>query len=246
MDVMLASGETIFCSKGINPDLFEATCGGMGLTGLISRIKFSLKKIETSFIRQKQIKASSLEELIGLFSEYKHYTYSVAWIDCLKKGPHFGRGILMLGEHAVYSELNESQQKNPLQLPGKRQINFPFSLPSWVLNAFTVKAFNFLFYAKNFKKEIKSIIGCIPFFYPLDVILHWNRGYGKKGFVQYQFVIPEEGGQKNLTEILRLIGGSGCTPFLNVFKRMGDGQGILSFPFKGYTLAIDFPVTKKL
>src|ERR1700692_3553883 len=140
MDVMLASGETIFCSKGINPDLFEATCGGMGLTGLISRIKFSLKKIETSFIRQKQIKASSLEELIGLFSEYKHYTYSVAWIDCLKKGPHFGRGILMLGEHAVYSELNESQQKNPLQLPGKRQINFPFSLPSWVLNAFTVKA----------------------------------------------------------------------------------------------------------
>ena len=100
MDIVLASGDTITCSPAINPDLFEATCGGMGLTGIISRVKFQLKKIETSYIRQKQVKAGNLEELIRLFDEYKHYTYSVAWIDCLKKGPHFGRSILMLGEHA--------------------------------------------------------------------------------------------------------------------------------------------------
>ncbi len=101
----------------------------------------------------------------------------------------------MLGEHADLKDLNEKQQKDPLRLPAKKQINFPFNLPSWVLNAYTVKAFNFLFYAKNFKKEINNIIGYEPFFYPLDAILHWNRGYGKKGFVQYQFVLPLEARQ---------------------------------------------------
>jgi len=84
------------------------------------------------------------------------------------------------------------------------------------------------------------------FFFPLDAINNWNRGYGKRGFIQYQFVIPEENGRQHLVEILEMIAASGCTPFLNVFKRMGEGQGILSFPFKGYTLAIDFPVTKQL
>ncbi|HEV3221814.1 MAG TPA: FAD-binding oxidoreductase [Puia sp.] len=241
LDLILNTGGTITCSYEINPDLFEATCGGMGLTGLISRIKFRLKKIETSFICQKQIKAVNLEELIGLFSEYRHYTYSVAWIDCLKKGPHFGRGILMLGEHAVFSDLNEKQKKEPLQLSGKRQINLPFSLPSWLLNAFTVKAFNFLFYAKNYKKEINSVIGYAPFFYPLDAILHWNRGYGKKGFVQYQFVLPLEA-KKGLIEILQRISDKGLGSFLAVLKVFGKQESIISFPKEGYTLALDFPV----
>jgi decaprenylphospho-beta-D-ribofuranose 2-oxidase len=241
MDIMLASGETIFCSQEINPDLFEASCGGMGLTGLISRIKFRLKKIESSFIRQKQIKAENLEELIGLFTEYSHYTYSVAWIDCLKKDPHFGLGILMLGEHASLTDLNEKQKKDPLKLPGKRHINFPFVLPSWVLNAFTVKAFNFLFYAKNFKKEINNVIGYTAFFYPLDAILHWNRGYGKKGFVQYQFVLPLEA-KKGLVEILRCINDKGLGSFLAVLKIFGKQESIISFPKEGYTLALDFPV----
>jgi FAD/FMN-containing dehydrogenase len=241
MEIVLASGQAITCSPEINSDLFEASCGGMGLTGIISRVKFRLKKIETSFIRQKQIKAGSLDELIRLFEEYKHYTYSVAWIDCLKKGPHFGRSILMLGEHASVLELNEKQKTNPLQLPGKKQINFPFSLPSWVLNTFTVKAFNFLFYAKNFKKEINQVIGYEPFFYPLDAILHWNRGYGKNGFVQYQFVLPLEA-EKGLVEILHRIGNKGMGSFLAVLKVFGKQESIISFPREGYTLALDFPV----
>jgi decaprenylphospho-beta-D-ribofuranose 2-oxidase len=241
MEIVLASGQSLTCSPDINSDLFEASCGGMGLTGIISRIKFRLKKIETSFIRQKQIKAGNLDELIRLFEEYKHYTYSVAWIDCLKKGPHFGRSILMLGEHASVQELGEKQKKNPLQLPGKKQINFPFSLPSWVLNTFTVKAFNFLFYAKNLKKEINQLIGYEPFFYPLDAILHWNRGYGKKGFVQYQFVLPLEA-EKGLEEILHRISNKGMGSFLAVLKVFGKQESIISFPREGYTLALDFPV----
>jgi decaprenylphospho-beta-D-ribofuranose 2-oxidase len=245
MDIVLASGDTITCTPVINHDLFEATCGGMGLTGIISRIKFKLKKIETSYIRQKQIKAGNLEELIGLFDEYKDYNYSVAWIDCLKKGPHFGRSILMLGEHAALNDLDEKQNKNPLRLPKKKQINFPFNLPSWVLNAFTVKAFNFLFYSKNFKKEINNVIGYEPFFYPLDAILHWNRGYGKKGFVQYQFVIPLES-KKGLVEILNRISDKGLGSFLAVLKVFGKQESIISFPREGYTLALDFPVKEGL
>ena len=245
MDIVLATKETITCSPEINRDLFEATCGGMGLTGIISRIKFRLKKIETSFIRQKQIKAENLEELIGLFDEYHGYTYSVAWIDCLKKGPHFGRSILILGEHAGLQDLNEKQSKNPLSVAGKKQINFPFNLPSWVLNSITVKAFNFLFYSKNFKKEINRITGYEPFFYPLDSILHWNRVYGKKGFVQYQFVLPLEA-KDGLVKILNRISDKGLGSFLAVLKVFGKQESIISFPREGYTLALDFPVKADL
>jgi decaprenylphospho-beta-D-ribofuranose 2-oxidase len=245
MDVVLATGETITCSPEIHGDLFEATCGGMGLTGIISRVKFRLKKIETSFIRQKQIKAANLEELIRLFDEYKHYTYSVAWIDCLKEGSQFGRSILMLGEHAELKDLDDRKQRDPLRLPGKKQINFPFNLPSWILNVYTVKAFNFFFYSKNFKKEINNIVGYEPFFYPLDAILHWNRCYGKKGFVQYQFVLPLEAKQ-GLVEILQRISKKGMGSFLTILKVFGKQESIISFPKEGYTLALDFPVRGNL
>lgn len=245
MEIVLASKESLVCSPQIHPDLFEATCGGMGLTGIISRVKFQLKKIATSFIRQKQVKASNLEELIRLFDEYNHYTYSVAWIDCLKKGKDFGRSILMLGEHASPEDLDEKQKQHPLQLPKKKQINFPFNLPSWVLNSFTVKAFNFLFYQKNLKREINNVIGYEPFFYPLDAILHWNRGYGKNGFVQYQFVLPLEA-KKGLIEILNAISDKGLGSFLAVLKVFGKQESIISFPREGYTLALDFPVKSGL
>ncbi|PWT75987.1 MAG: FAD-linked oxidase [Bacteroidetes bacterium] len=245
MDIMLSSGKLITCSPEVHPDLFEATCGGMGLTGIITRVKFKLKKIETSFIRQKQIKAENLEEIIRLFEEYNHYTYSVAWIDCLKKGRNFGRSILMLGEHASLVELSQTQKNAPLQLPKKKQIVFPFNLPSWVLNAFTVKAFNFLFYLKNLKKEINNVVSYEPFFYPLDAILHWNRGYGKNGFVQYQFVLPLAAKQ-GLIEILQRISDKGLGSFLAVLKVFGKQESIISFPKEGYTLALDFPVKKGL
>ena len=241
MDIVLASKKMITCSPRMNEDLFEATCGGMGLTGLITRVRFQLKKIETSFIKQKQIKAGNLEELIRLFETYHQYTYSVAWIDCLKKGEQFGRSILMLGEHARLSDLNEKQQQDSLQLPKKKQINFPFNLPSWVLNAFTVRAFNYLFYAKNFKREINNVISYEPFFYPLDAILHWNRGYGKNGFVQYQFVLPLQA-KPGLIEILNRISDKGLGSFLAVLKVFGKQESIISFPREGYTLALDFPI----
>lgn len=246
MDIILADGTSVTCSPTQYPDLFEATCGGMGLTGMITRIKFKLKKIPSSYIKQKQIKAANLDELIRLFEEYKHYTYSMAWIDCLQKGNSFGRGIMTIGEFATPEELNEKQRKAPLALPKKKAITIPFNFPSWSLNTFTVKAFNFLYYNKNVKKEISSVTTYEPFFYPLDALLHWNRCYGKKGFVQYQFVLPLQA-KEGLIDILRRIGAKGMGSFLVVLKVFGKQEdNLISFPFEGYTLALDFPVRKGL
>ena len=128
-----------------------------------------------------------------------------------------------------------------MKFPAKKQINFPFNLPSWVLNSFTVKLFNFLYYGKNFKKEINNVVSYEPFFYPLDAISHWNRGYGKKGFVQYQFVLPLEAKQ-GLIEILKRISDKGLGSFLAVLKVFGKQESMISFPIEGYTLALDFPV----
>ncbi len=241
MDVVISNGDVLTCSTSENVDLFRATCGGMGLTGVISRVKFDLKKISTAYIKQKQIKASNLEEIISLFEEYKDYTYSVAWIDCLKKGEHFGRSILILGEHATEEELNDKQKNQPLPKPANKQLPFPFNLPSWVLNPFTVKAFNFLYYGKNFKKVIDNVVPYEPFFYPLDAIANWNRGYGKKGFVQYQFVLPLDAKQ-GLIDILHSISDAGLGSFLAVLKVFGKQESLISFPMEGYTLALDFPV----
>ena len=245
MDVVLADGRSITCSPSENTDLFWATCGGMGLTGIITRVRFRLKKIETSYIRQKQVKAANLEELLRLFDLYKEYTYSVAWIDCLQKGAHFGRSILMLGEHAGLADLSPSQKEKPLSLPPRRQISFPFNLPSFVLNSFTVKAFNALYYAKNTKREINNVVSYEPFFYPLDAVLHWNRGYGRKGFVQYQFVLPLQS-REGLEAILHKIAAAGLGSFLAVLKVFGRQDDLISFPAEGYTLALDFPVRDNL
>lgn len=245
MDVITGKKETFTCSKEVLPDLFWATCGGMGLTGIITRVKFGLKKIETAYIKQKQIKARNLDELIRLFEEYNQYTYSMAWIDCLQKGDSFGRGILIVGEHATKEELTAQQAAAPLHLPDKRPLSVPFNFPSFALNTLTVKAFNWLYYAKNTKREINNVIPYEPFFYPLDAILHWNRGYGKAGFVQYQFVLPLDK-KDGLVEILKRISDAGLGSFLAVLKVFGHQDDLISFPRQGYTLALDFPVRKGL
>jgi FAD/FMN-containing dehydrogenase len=151
----------------------------------------------------------------------------------------------MRGEHAGLKDLDAKQRMEPLKVPAKKQISFPFNLPSFVLNQYTVKAFNFLFYGKNFKKEINNVVSYEPFFYPLDAILNWNRGYGKKGFLQYQFVLPLESKQ-GLIEILHRISNAGMGSFLAVLKVFGEQNDLISFPKKGYTLALDFPVRNNL
>ncbi|HVU97314.1 MAG TPA: FAD-binding oxidoreductase [Puia sp.] len=243
--ILLADGTIAEASRTENADLFWANFGGLGLLGVILTARLKLRRVETTYFKQKSIKIKNLDHMLEALEQYDHdYNYSVAWIDALAKGPKLGGGVLTLGNAAKLSELPENLKSNPLKLHATSRLTVPFFLPSFVLNGLTVRMLNkVIAFVQNSPKEF---VHYEKFFFPLDAINNWNRGYGKRGFIQYQFVIPEDNGKKNLTEILEMIAASGCTPFLNVFKRMGEGQGILSFPFKGYTLAIDFPVTKNL
>jgi decaprenylphospho-beta-D-ribofuranose 2-oxidase len=243
--ILLADGRVMEASRTENADLFWANFGGLGLLGIILRARIRLRKIETTYFKQKSMVINGLDHMLESLDRFDHeYNYSVAWIDALAKGNKLGSGVLTLGNAARFDELPEKLKADPLKLHKTGRLAVPFFLPSFALNGLTVRMLNrVIAFVQNSPKEF---VHYEKFFFPLDAINNWNKGYGKRGFIQYQFVIPEEDGKKNLTEILELIAGSHCTPFLNVFKRMGDGQGILSFPFKGYTLAIDFPVTREL
>ena len=239
MSVLTGTGETLVCSATNRSDLFWATCGGMGLTGIILEITFRLKKINTAFIHQKQIKARNLDEIMSLFEENSRYTYSVGWIDCLKSGKNFGRSILILGEHATGDEVKSGKTLVPKE---KALVTVPFYFPSFVLNGFSVRVFNALYYSKNYKRVMDGVVHYDSFYYPLDSILGWNKIYGRKGFVQYQFVLPLAASKEGLIEILTRINRKGTGSFLAVLKLFGEQDDLISFPMKGYTLALDFPI----
>ncbi|MGZ5263736.1 MAG: FAD-binding protein [Kaistella sp.] len=242
------NAEVITCSRTENEDKFWATIGGMGLTGIILSAKFKLKNIETAYIRQESIKAENLDEIFSLFDESESWTYSVAWIDCLQTGKNIGRSILMRGEHAFKHELPKNLQENPLRLRKRMIPTVPFYFPDFLLNNFTVKLFNLLYFNKQKRKEVKNFVDYETFFYPLDVANDWNKIYGKKGFIQYQMVIPKEKGKEGMKRILQTIAKSGNGSFLAVLKLFGEEnpQAYNAFPFEGYTLALDFKVNSKL
>ncbi|MEM6262548.1 MAG: FAD-binding oxidoreductase [Bacteroidota bacterium] len=247
-DLMLSDGQIITCARNENPDWFWATVGGMGLTGIIVQATFQLKPIETAYIRMESIKAQNLAEIMSLFEASEDWTYTVSWIDCLQKGKHIGRSIMMRGEHATIDELPPKFSGAPLSLKPKMNLNVPFQFPSFALNTLSVKAFNFLYYHKQRQKQLNIISDYDTFFYPLDAIHNWNRIYGKKGFTQYQFVIPKEVSREGLEEILRTIAASGQGSFLAVLKLFGKNnpEAYNSFPFEGYTLALDFKINRSL
>lgn len=247
-DLLLHHGEIIRCSKTENTDLFKLTCGGMGLTGVILKVCFQLSPIETSYIRQESTKAKNLDEIMKIFETESHWSNSVAWIDCLSKGNQLGRSIMMVGEFAKKSELKTTKQKSePLAIHKEGKLFVPFNFPSFVLNSFSVKAFNFLYYNKHPKGKIESIIHYDTFYYPLDVILHWNRIYGKNGFTQYQFVLPPETSHEGLVKIIEKIGERKMGSFLTVLKLFGaQKENYLRFPTEGYTLAMDFKINPQL
>lgn len=246
--LMKENAEVITCSREENTEDFWATVGGMGLTGIILSAKIKLKNIETAYIRQESIKADNLDKIFQLFEESEGWLYNVAWIDCLQKGENIGRSILMRGYHALREELPPKLHKNPLKNPRKIMPTIPFYFPSWVLNSFTIKIFNWLYYNKQTKKSVEGFVHYEPFFYPLDVINEWNKIYGKKGFIQYQMVIPKEKGKEGMRKILETIADSGNGSFLAVLKLFGKNnpKAYNSFPMEGYTLALDFKVNDKL
>lgn len=247
-DLMIESGEVVRCSRDENRELFWATIGGMGLTGVILSARFLLTKIETAYIRNEAIQAKNLDEIFELFEESESWTYTVAWLDCLQKGESLGKSIMLRGEHATLDELPPKLKKKPLKLKKKPKLNIPFFFPNFVLNPWSIKIFNWLYFNKQIKKHVKNIVDYDQFFYPLDMVHNWNRIYGKNGFIQYQFVIPKENGLEGMREILKTIAESGNGSFLVVLKLFGENNpnAYNSFPKPGYTLALDFKVNNGL
>lgn len=232
IELLLADGSQVICSRSERTVLFHATCGGMGLTGLIVTVTLRLLRIESAYIQQTTYKAANLEEALQLFETHSASTYSVAWIDCLASGAALGRSLLMVGEHA---------RDGQLLLPPKRALSVPVDMPAALLNRYSVQAFNELYYQRIRKAESKQRVSFESFFYPLDGIQQWNRLYGQQGFVQYQFVIPKAAGLQGMRAILERISASHRGSFLAVLKTFGAANhNLLSFPIEGYTLALDF------
>lgn len=240
--LILPSGETRVCQpEGENQDLFWATAGGMGLTGIIRDLTLQLRPIETAYISVKHRKARNLDEALSLLADDAlDDAYSVAWIDCLARGDRLGRSILMTGHHATRGEipLRISDPLNPKPPKAKK---IKRDLPAALLNPFTIRLFNAAYYAYQGRKT-EFVADYRTFFHPLDAIQNWNRMYGAPGFYQYQFVVPAETARECLKDVLSELSKAGAASFLAVLKRMGPSSpGWLSFPAPGFTLALDVP-----
>jgi len=234
--LMLADGAIVGCSRDQNPELFHATCGGMGLTGVILDAQIRLTKIKSQNISQKTVKTKNLEETFAAFETYGNDPYSVAWIDCCSKGKHIGRSLLTAGDFCDDGDLAYQPKPN---------FSVPFYFPSFVLNKYSASAFNWAYYHKVKERITRETVDIDTFFYPLDAIQNWNRIYGRNGFTQYQFVLPKRESFKGMEEIICKISEAGKGSFLAVLKLYGQANAnYLSFPMEGYGLALDFKVQK--
>ena len=235
LELLRSDGSRVTCSDLENPELFRTTIGGLGLTGMITKVRLQLKRVSGSFIEQEKHVFRNLTEFFSLTGQIEaRFEHAVAWVDCLSKGRSLGRGIMMCGNHARGASGRE---------PGSGLFrSVPFTPPFSLINGLSIRAFNECFFQKNSLSSGGSLIHYRPFFFPLDGISGWNRIYGSNGFHQYQCVIPNHCAESSLTEILKRIGRSRTGSFLAVLKRFGTKPpaGLLSFARPGVTLALDF------
>ncbi len=235
MRLMLASGEVINCSETEHAEIYHATCGGMGLTGVVVDASLQLRRISSAFVNQQGIKTNNLRECFDQIEAQNSAHYSVAWLDCMAQGEDLGRALLFLGEHCSDDERDQRQKRrNPT-------VNIPFTTPGLLLNRYSMRLFNRLYYKAAGRPEHSSRIHYKKYFFPLDSISNWNRLYGGRGFLQYQFVLPPETAYQGIHEILCRITAAGKGSFLSVLKKFGEANAnLLSFPTSGYTLTLDF------
>jgi decaprenylphospho-beta-D-ribofuranose 2-oxidase len=242
----LPSGEILTCSREQNAELFRATLGGMGLTGMILEATIQLLEIETGWLRHVTHTARHLDEALGHLENNHATTYSVAWIDCLARGPALGRSLIYLAEHATRRDVSGADV-DPLPAMRRSSLSVPNLAPSWLLNRASMRAFNELYFRRGAANDGNTLlVHWDKYFFPLDAIANWNRIYGRRGFVQYQCVIPTDRARAVLAEILGRVSQRGDASFLAVLKQLGDGEGLISFPLRGYTLTMDFPVTRTI
>lgn len=228
--------DILYCSPEESKELFQATVGGLGLTGAIVWADIQLRQIANAAVDSETIRFANLKAFFDLSAESDHdYEYTVAWIDCLARGKSLGRGLFMRGNHAA--------PQVRLPRPAEKIRSFPMEMPFPLVNAWSLRAFNSLYYRKQLPSLRRTITHYEPFFYPLDGILHWNRLYGRRGFLQYQCVVPPESASESISALLETIAMAKSGSFLAVLKMFGGqvSPGLLSFPRAGATLALDFP-----
>lgn len=232
-----SDGSRKICSRTENPELFAATVGGLGLTGVITWAELRLRSIPGPWIAREAVKFDRLDRFFDIAAESdERFEYTVAWIDCLARGKQLGRGIFYRGDHADGPTTSDRPGLEP-------RISVPVYAPRFLLNPASLRAFNALYYRRQRSAIVRDRVGYDPFFYPLDAIGGWNKLYGRRGFLQHQCVVPREGGREAIRELLARISAGGQGAFLTVLKHFGDldSPGLLSFPFPGLTLALDLP-----
>ena len=242
IELLTASGKTLNCSREENAEAFWATLGGLGLTGVIVSAKMCLMPIESAWIETKTTRTANLSETLAAFERGADAQYLVSWIDCLSSGADLGRSVVIEGAHASGARALQEIQGDVLALEMPKKKGVPVDLPNFLLNPWTVKKFNDLYY-DNHPSETK-LASFETFFYQLDKIENWNKIYGSRGFVQYQCVVPIDNATATLTHLLETISASGQAAFLAVLKRMGATDDVpLDFGMDGYSLALDIPMT---
>ncbi|MEU9603171.1 FAD-binding oxidoreductase [Streptomyces sp. NPDC048057] len=240
LDLLTADGTVQTVGPG--HELFDATAGGMGLTGVVLAAALRLQRVETAYMLVDTERAVDLDDAMAKLSATDHrYGYSVAWIDLLARGRATGRSVLTRGDHAPLAALPPRLARAPLAFRPGRLPAAPDAVPRGLLNRTTVGLFNEFWYRKAPRSRTGQVQRLTSFFHPLDGVPHWNRIYGRDGFVQYQFVVAH-GQEETLRRVVRRIARRGCPTFLAVLKRFGPGDaGWLSFPMPGWTLALDVP-----
>jgi decaprenylphospho-beta-D-ribofuranose 2-oxidase len=241
-ELITANGQTHICSREQNPELFWATIGGLGQTGVITRVSLELARISSAYISMQHARTQNLEETLKLCLTLED-DFSVCWVDSLARGKHLGRGVLMVGHHASAEEVAElSPDLAPFSSPRELHLKLPFFVPSVLTGQLTWRAFNAAYYAAEGRHPPHRLLHYRPYFFPLDGVAHWNRIYGRNGFLEYQFAVPIEAAEPVCREVLDCLSRSGNGSFLAVLKRLGPSSGgHLSFPIEGITLAVDMP-----
>jgi decaprenylphospho-beta-D-ribofuranose 2-oxidase len=243
LDLVTADGEVRTLSpEGPDPELFWATAGGMGLTGVVVRATLKLNRVETAYFKVDTDQIDNLDDLMSRQSVGdEDYLESVSWFDSTSTGPRLGRGILTRANHATLDDLPAKLRANPLKFDAPQLLTVPNVFPPRLLNRYTARIFNELWYRKSPTRH-GAVQNITQFLHPLDIVGEWNRLYGPHGFLQYQYVMPF-GQEDAVKQSVRMIAESGHVSALNVLKRFGRGnKAPLSFPEPGWTLAVDLPV----
>ena len=240
-----ADGEPRTCSRAADQDLFRATVGGMGLTGVIVEASFRLQPVETAWVMAETVAARDLDETMAVFEASRSWPCSAAWIDSLARGAKLGRSLVTRGAFVARGDLPARLARDPLRPAPAAGPAIPFGAPSVLLNRATMGGFNALYHWRGRAHGEPRPVHFDSFFFPLDRIEAWNRLYGRRGFVQYQCVLPKNESAAGLAALLAHVAATGQGSFLAVLKLLGPGgDGLLSFPMEGYTLALDFPMRK--